>query len=275
MIKSIVVHLTGSEEDVVRLAFAEPVARLFDAHLTAVHAHSMSDFVTLVDPAAATMMQEMIATERAEADVASGRLKSRIEEMGIPAELRRLDTLPGQVGNALASETRTADLFLGTRPYGDPTGKEHVEEAVLFRSGRGCFFVPPKGKPPQEYATVFIAWKESRESARAVAESLPFLQKARQVVVGLVEEHGASEQYREEAGADIGRYLSRHGVTAEVRKIGGWADAGEALQNEYRQVGADLVVMGGYGHSRLREWILGGVTRRMLSNADIPVLMAH
>jgi len=147
---------------------------------------------------------------------------------------------------------------------------------VLFKSGRGCLFVPPQEKPKTStYDTIFVGWKPTPEAARAVAESLPFLRKASQVVVGIVEEDGAGEQFGIESGADIGRYLSRHDVSAEIRKISGWTYAGEALLNEAQQTGADLIVMGGYGHSRFAEWVLGGATRHILSNAPIPVLTAH
>ena len=135
-------------------------------------------------------------------------------------------------------------------------------------------FVPPASKPGK-FDTVFVAWKNTREAARAVAEAMPFLRRASQVIVGLVEEEGASEQFGIEPGADIGRYLSRHGVGAEIRPINGWVYAGEALLNESQRTGADLVVMGGYGHSRFREWVLGGATRHLLTHAAVPVLIAH
>lgn len=275
MIKEIAVHLTGSDEDDVRLAYAGPIAQRFDALISGLLVHRLPDFVSITDPAGSGFLQDLLAQSHQRADVAGGALRSKLEAIGARFELRRIDCYPSTVGEELAAEARTADLFLGTRPYGDPLGQHHVEEVVLFECGRGCLFVPPKGTPPRQYATVFVAWKETREAARAVAEALPFLQQARQVVVGLVEEGGAGEQFRIEAGADIGRYLSRHGVSAEIRKIAGWDRAAEALMNEATQVGADMIVMGGYGHSRLREWALGGVTRDILAGASVPVLMAH
>lgn len=275
MIKDIVVHLTGSDEDNVRLAYAEPIARSFTAHLTGLQVHSMPEVIGYTDPNGSAFLQALINESFAQADAISEKLRQRLAGSDIALELRRLDLLPGRVGQALAVEVRTADLFIGTRPYGGPTGKYRIEEEVLLGSGRGCLFLPPGGKPPAAYANIVVAWNGSREAARAVAEALPFLQRAEQVVVALVEEDGASEQRRVEIGADIGRYLSRHDVSAEIRKIAGWDDAGQALLNEVRQVGADMLVMGGYGHSRLREWVLGGATRLALTEAAIPVLMAH
>jgi nucleotide-binding universal stress UspA family protein len=85
----------------------------------------------------------------------------------------------------------------------------------------------------------------------------------------------APEQEGHEPGADIARHLDRHGVRVEIRHVTGWSDPAEALLNETQKAAADLIVMGGYGHSRFREWILGGMTRDVLSLANVPVLLAH
>ena len=275
MIKDIVVHLTGSAEDEVRLAYAEAVARTFTAHLTGLQVHVLPEVIGYTDPSASGFLQELLRQSHERAEEISQKLRKRLADFDISRELRRLDVEPGRVGRELAAETRTADLFVGTRPYGDPTGQVRVEEEVLLGGGRGCLFVPPGGKAPRSYSSILVAWNDSRESARAVAEALPFLALANEVVVAIVEERGADEQRRIEAGADIGRYLSRHGISSEIRKIAGWDDSGEALMNEATQVGADLIVMGGYGHSRFREFVFGGVTRLALSEAKIPVLIAH
>jgi nucleotide-binding universal stress UspA family protein len=189
-------------------------------------------------------------------------------------ELRRLDVYPAQAGKELAGQARMADLFIGTLAYGGPITRQRYEEAVLFGSGRACLLVPQSKAAPRQFGTILVAWKNTVEAARAVAEAIPFLSQASQVIVGIVEEQ-AGEQFGIQAGADIGRYLSRHGVKAEVRTISGWIDAGEAILNEARKSGADMIVMGRYGHSLLREWILGGATRHMLTHATVPVLMAH
>jgi nucleotide-binding universal stress UspA family protein len=275
MIKDIVVQLTGSNEDNVRLAYATEIARAFTAHLTGLHVHALPEVISITDPSGSAFLQKLIAESNAGADVVGEKLKAKFDAFDVSWEIRRVDVLPGEVGGVLASETRTADLFVGTRPYGDPAGQNHIEEAVLFRSGRGCLFAPPHGKPPAQYATILVAWKNTREAARAVAEAVPFLQQARSVVVAVVEEEGASEEQRLEAAADIGRYLSRHSVSAEIRKIAGWTDTGAAILNEAKQIAADMIVIGGYGHSRFREWVLGGVTRHVLSESPVPVLTAH
>ena len=276
MIKNIAVQLTGSVEDEVRLAYAEPVARRFDAHLTGLQVNILPEILPMADLAGiGSAMEEQLAQSEQRTEEIATQLAARLSRLEPQYDLRRIDATAGAIGQDLAAAVRTADLFIGTRPYGDPTGQQFIEEEVLFQSGRGCLFVPPNGTPPSHYATILIAWKESREAARAVAEALPFLKQARQVIVALVEERGASEQFHIEAGAGIGRYLSRHGVSAEIRKIGGWTNTGEALLNESAATGSDMIVMGGYGHSRLLEFVLGGVTRQILTNAAVPILMAH
>lgn len=275
MIKDIVVHLTGSPEDAARLAFTKIVAQSLEARVTGLQVHALPDVIAITDPSGSAFLQALLDQSSKAADKVTTSLRSQLAKVGEFTELRRLDVYPGRVGEALAAETRTADLFIGTRPYGDPARQHHVEEAVLFSSGRGCIFVPPGAKLSGKIEAVFVAWKNTREAARAVAEAIPLLQRARLVVIGLVEEGVASERFGEQPGADIGRYLSRHGVLGEVRMVNGWADAGSAILNEAKAMQADLIVMGGYGHSRFREWALGGATRQVLVKSEVPVLMAH
>jgi len=273
MIRDIVVHLTGSSEDAIRLAYADGLARAFTAHLTGLQVHVLPEILSLTDPSGSAFLRELIAQSDKEADAIAARLTETLTAFGPHAELRRLDVFPGEIGNRLAAESRTADLFIGTRPYGDPARSAHIEEAVLFRSGRGCLFLPPQIGTQARFDTVLVGWKNTREAARAVAEAIPLLQQAGNVVVVMVEEAGY--RHGSEAGADIGRYLSRHGIHPEIRMVENAPVTGAALLREAAATGADLLVMGAYGHSRLQELVLGGATRDVLATATIPVLMAH
>lgn len=270
MLKDIVVHLTGSPEDEVRLAYAETLGERFEAHLTGLFTHVMPEVVG-ADPGGMLGMEIWSDELMEQADGTFKRLQQRFDRLRIPHDVRRLDVFPGTAGQALTEEARTADLFVGTRPYGDPADEIHMEVAVLFGSGRACLFVPPKGVPPKVFGTVLVAWNGSREAARAVAEAMPFLQQASQTVVVGVQEGDAAD-----FGGDIARHLSRHGVSAVCGTVDvGMGSPGEALLGEAHRVGANLLVMGGYGHSRFREWVLGGTTRYVLSHAEIVVLMAR
>ena len=270
LIKDVAVHLTGSPEDEVRLAYAEMLSELFEAHLDGLYVHILPE-VVVADPAAMVGMQAWFDQSNAEAEDTFKRLEARFERFTMPHQVRRFDVLSGTAGPTMATEARTADLFVATRPYGDPADEVHMEVPVLFGSGRACLFVPPKGVPPRGFGTVLIAWDGSREAARAVAEAMPFLKRAGQVIAIAVCENGGIEP-----GGDLARHLSRHGISTVIETVDvGTGGPGEILLGEAHRLGADLLVMGGYGHSRFHEWVLGGATRHVLSHADIAVLMAR
>jgi nucleotide-binding universal stress UspA family protein len=275
MIKDIAIHLTGSNEDQIRIEHAAALARCLDAHLTGLQVHEMPEVLTITDPAGSGFLQALMADSVDRAAAVTERVRAQLDATGINHELRRLDLFPGQLASALAAEVRASDLFVGTRPYGDPGKQQRVEEAVLFESGRPCMFVPPGHRAPASYPSVLVAWKNTREAAVAVAAAMPVLQAAQDVRVAIVEEDGVGEQRGEAVGEEIGRYLSRHGVSGEVRLIGGWNNVSAAILNEAGHAGADLIVLGAYGHSRMREWALGGVTRDVLSQSPVPILTAR
>jgi len=275
MIKDIAIHLTGSREDQIRIEHAAALGRMFDAHLTGLQVHEMPDVLAITDPAGSSFLQDLIADSVNRAVAVTEELKPRLAGTGLNHELRRLDLFPRQLASSLASEVRFSDLFVGTRPYGDPNKQHRIEEAVLFESGRPCLFVPPGHQAPAGYESVLVAWKNTREAAVALAAAMPILKAAGTVSVAMVEEAGPSELRGEAPDEDIGRYLSRHGIRAEVHLVNGWKDVPAAILNEATRLGSGLIVLGAYGHSRLREWALGGVTRHVLSHASVPVLTAR
>lgn len=141
---------------------------------------------------------------------------------------------------------------------------------MLLQSGRPALILPHAGEFAAVGRTVLVAWKESREAARAVSSALPWLRRARQVHVISYGE-AAAESLQKLAG-----YLKIHGVTADAHKGGPEEDdIGNLLLSRAADVGADLLVMGCYGHSRAREWVMGGATRTLLQTMTIPVWMSH
>ncbi|TDQ66743.1 universal stress protein family protein [Maritalea mobilis] len=278
MIKDVLVYLDGSKEDEVRLSYAEPIAQRHDAFLTGLLCVEIPDVVSAGDgvfsvgQVAAELQQEA----EAQGDKYEKELDMRFAKHEFRSDLRRVSATPSFMGQTIANEARLADLFVATRPYKHYSEKPEIFEHVLFNSGRGCLFVPP-AIPASDgpYKNIVLGWRNSKETARAVADAVPFLQKADQVTVAIVSDDEAPEERGIEPGADIARHLDRHGVNVEVRNINGWSDAAAALLNEVGRIDADMLVMGGYGHSRFREWVLGGATREVLSKAEVPVLMAH
>jgi len=123
---------------------------------------------------------------------------------------------------------------------------------------------------------VMLCWNASRECARAAADALPFLQAAEQVIVLVIDPEVSADRHGQEPGADVALWLARHGVKVAVqRDVAADAEVGEIILSRAADHGVDLIVMGIYGHSRLREMMLGGVSRTLLSSMTVPVLMSH
>ena len=120
-----------------------------------------------------------------------------------------------------------------------------------------------------------VCWNGSREAARAVAEAMPILEVAKNVIVVMVDDTPSPEEEGWEPGADISRHLNRHGVKVELRHVAEWVHIHSAILDEAGRSGADLLVMGAFSHSRLRQLILGGVTKFVFEQSTLPVLMAH
>jgi nucleotide-binding universal stress UspA family protein len=273
--RDLVVQLTGSSEDEARLALAEAVATTFGTHIIGVHLHVLPDILDITDPLRSSTVRTLLETSEREADAAFGRLESRLSKLTASHELRRLHGLAPDVAVELAQVARLADLFIGTRPYGDPQGRYRIEEEVLFNSGRGCLFVPPGGTPHRRFDTVLIAWDNTREAARAVAEAMPLLVRA--TAVRLVHVASTWDDDRDPARelSGIVGHLRRHGVYPETLIVPFAGDTGEQIEQVAHQQAADLIVMGAYGRMRLIELIFGGATRAILRRATLPVLMAH
>jgi nucleotide-binding universal stress UspA family protein len=142
-------------------------------------------------------------------------------------------------------------------------------------SGRPIIVFPPRDTVSR-IRRILVAWNATRESIRAVADALPFLVKAEAVEVLVVDHQRHPEGHGQEPGADIARHMARHGARVEVRRLSsGGEDVGRLLLSQAAAFRADLLVMGAYGHTHLREWMFGSVTRTVLDEASLPVLMSR
>jgi nucleotide-binding universal stress UspA family protein len=177
----------------------------------------------------------------------------------------------------IGERARYADLTLiGPDIASDPTLRKQVLNGCLFESGRPILLLPASGKRTLKPKTIFLAWNSGVEAARAVQQSLELMVAAEEVRVVLVDPRASIAVNGEEPGADIGTYLARHGVTVTVEQMpSAGRSVGAVLKQHAIDVSADLIVMGAYGHSRMRERLFGGVTKAMLDAPDVPVLMAH
>ena len=204
------------------------------------------------------------------------KFSERLRRAGIEGEWRLVE---GDAGTTFSLQSRYADLVILGQEDPDSSrgwGWTKVIEETLLTSGRPILVVPYAGQFSELGRHVLVGWNARREAARAVHDAFPLLDKARSVTVLAVDPQPGLDGHGEEPAADLSRHLARHGlpVTAE-QTVSDGLDAADVLLNFAADRSIDLIVIGGYGHSRLREIVLGGVTRDLLQRMTVPVLMSH
>jgi nucleotide-binding universal stress UspA family protein len=224
-------------------------------------------------------MLSMIEVHRAQLERIEADHRAQFEDVvrrhGIrsESEWRSLPYLSSEVG----VHAYYADMVVIARPESasQTAGPPGLAESLVLSSGRPIIVFPPRGTA-SKVRRILVAWNAKRESIRAVADALPLLAKAEAVEVLVVDHQRHPTGHGQEPGADIARHLARHGAQVEVRRLSsGGKDVGSLLLSQAAGFGADLLVMGAYGHSHLREWMFGGVTRTVLYEAGLPVLMSR
>jgi len=274
-IKTIVVELGGDAAQEARLQAAVDIARLSGGHIVGVTATGfrLEAFRGAGDEVG--HYAELAARKLREASQQSADGFHQSVERMAPGQACTHHAVEEEPGWALARAGRVADLILPASPQVTPpapTAMAHSAEYVLMHAGRPVLVMPP-GVRLQRDGHAVVAWNGRREAARAVADALPWLAAASRVTVVTVDENGGGQDGGDGDGAALLTYLARHGIAAEVRREAG--PAGEVLLATARSLKAGLLVAGGYGHSRVRELVLGGATRALLGNADIPLLLSH
>jgi nucleotide-binding universal stress UspA family protein len=259
-----------------RLALACDLARHLDAHLIGACGVAMNE-PPIADPyMGGAMIGESFTLFR---DLAAGEVRAageRFEAQAGPRCARR--EWRGSLGlpaDVIVQAARAADLvILGRRSGRSP---DHAADPadVLMAVGRPVLVVPPRPARPPVGTPVVIAWKDSREAQRATASALPLLHQASAVHVFTCCEPGRRDEALAQLG-DVVAWLGRHGIAADaVAQAAGPVGAADDVLDFAEARGAGLIVAGGYGHSRLREWALGGVTRELLSASPVCVLLSH
>lgn len=183
--------------------------------------------------------------------------------------------LTSQVPDLLVDYARLRDLTIIPIPEADYVDRWYAE-SVIFGSGRPIIILPEKrtSKDPIALDRVVVAWDFSRQSARAVADALPILKKAKHVFVVTVSNEKVIDT--KQSGVELAKYLARHGVDVVLDVVdAAGRSIGEVLEAHVARRNGDLLVMGAYGHSRFREFVLGGATRSMLDRPPVPVFLSH
>jgi nucleotide-binding universal stress UspA family protein len=276
--KDLLVHVDDTRSCAGRLQAAVDLAVAHEAHLTGVYIiadPSPAAFVSGYVPPDVLEMLQQRARERAEAALA--RFAEVATRNQISFETRIDRVLYTAVADALATNARYADLaIVGQADPDDGEMPSYLPEEVTLASGRPSLVIPYIGPPPTLGQRVTVAWNASREAARAANDALPILKRAQAVDVVTVNPNDAPSGHGEEPGADIALHLARHAIKVEVERIETRElDVANTILSHVADRGSDLLVMGAYGHSRLRELVLGGVTRTILRDMTVPVLMAH
>lgn len=285
-VRKILVPLAGREGDAAVLGTALTVAKQFGAQLVALYVRldPVEALPYLGDGVSGQVVEDLIRTARQASDNYSTRARASLAEAaaaaGVPVveghgsvvlpSVRFIDIV-GHRDEVIAEHSRLSDLVIFNNAGTSVEAGGTALEAAMIGAGRPVL-IAPINTALKVGGTVAIGWDEGYEAAHAVAAAIPFLEKAEKVIIFAVDADAEDAK----PGSALADYLALHGVSAEVVTYEkGHRAVGEILLEKAQGIGADLLVIGGYGHSRLRELLIGGTTRHIRSHTTIPVLMAH
>jgi len=276
MIKDIVVNLSVGERASFAGEYGVSIAAAFDAHIAGIA--FLYDPIIPVSGAgyiSADVIEQQERANAAATKAALDRFAQAADSAGVSANPVTLSASYAGAADQFSRIARRFDLAIVGQAEPETSGVEEViVEATLFESGRPVIVVPYIQKAPFKLDNVMACWDGSRAATRAIGDAMPLLEKAGRVEVVIV----ANEQGKQDEieGADMGQHLARHGIKVEVKRtVLGDIDVADVLLSHAADAGSDFIVMGGYGHSRLREFVLGGVTRSILRSMTAPVLLSH
>jgi nucleotide-binding universal stress UspA family protein len=274
--KDILVHVDAAPTAVARLDAAAQLAKAQGAHLVALHVQAppFTPVDLLGTGVTADLIEWQIQQAQAQAEAAHKAVQAAEQHHGLNIEWRKVD---GAIDAAVVEQSRYTDLIVlpPDTPLTDLTTPASAGAgSVVMSAGRPALIVPNNYANAVIGKRVVVAWKPSAEAARAVHDALPLLQRAEAVTVMRV--NPDPEEPKHNPGFDLATHLARHGVKVTVAPVlAPDATAGDVIVEQARALRADLIVMGAYGHSRLRELVFGGATRSLLRAPPVPVLMSR
>lgn len=276
-LNDILVYVDSTEATKARVGFAVALAKQHGAHLIGVAFAPTALLPLYGADVGFADMSEVMASVKTQGANALEAFEARAKADGVSAEAELMQGMSEEFPHDFARAARHVDLaILGQPRDGDPLiGQYALVERCLFASGRPVIIVPALSEKPSLDGTIVAAWDGSAEAARAINDALIFLKPASRVVL-VVGVMGGQDDEQAPQTDDMTAHLKRHGVTAEAMRVkAGEGDIGRLLLSTAKDLGADLMVMGAFHHSRWREFILGGVTLTVLEEATIPLFMAH
>lgn len=280
MFKDIVMPITGTSGDGNALNMALDLASAHGAHLTVMEMVDMplpaaGPWDLMPDPSMSDIYRQL--REKGQANVAE--LKKRLEKETASTEVCLVEASLGGPDKLAAHYAQYADLAVISGSMEDSMEGDISRVyfgSLLMDSGRPVLVIPPRCKVPMPPKRIVAAWRPTRECARAFHDALPLMVEAESVDVLIVDPVSGERGHGEQPGADIAAHLARHGVKVNVQVRQSHDNRiASVLLDHVRDTQANMLVVGGYGHSRFREWALGGVTRELLSEATIPVFYSH
>jgi nucleotide-binding universal stress UspA family protein len=275
-IRDLAVHVDYRDRCRKGLDVAVGLAERCAAHLTGVYVDSVPIAPEMMAMSTAPVLLETIAEEQQERAASARRIfDAATQRAGLNTSFRRSE---GPMFAALNQMARYSDLLVLTQEGDGKSGPVlgGFADYAVMDCGRPVLVVPFVGAAAPVDGTVLVAWSGTRESARAANDALPLLALASRVQVLVIEPEDTQLSDAHLPGADFCEHLARHDIKAEAKVIpGSDVDAGDLLLSHAADVDANLIVMGAYGHSRLRQLVLGGMTRHMLTHMTVPVLMSH
>jgi nucleotide-binding universal stress UspA family protein len=275
--KTILVHLNDTRRAEAVLETAVRLATRHNAHLVGLHVQATVPAPPVPLPYGGEVLRSVAAAQQKETDELTATFARLTAGQPLVAEWRVAKGQRVDPVDVVMDHSRAADLIVAgqTDPDWSATPLQDVAERVAIGAGRPVLVVPYVGRYPEVGRNVVIAWKASRESARAAFDALPILELAEQVQILEVSEAGGRGGGLA-ADTTIAAALARHGIKPTVRtSVMGDIGVGDEILSRIADMGADLLVMGAYGHSRMRELVFGGVTRHIARHMTVPTLFSH
>ena len=273
--KTMLVHVDTGRSAPARLKLSADLAARFAAHVTGLYVRRPFQAPAFSDagPAMDSLYRTYENAAKADEALATAAFRDLIGSTSLSSEWRVTDGLAEEI---VAAHARYADLVIVGQSESDDatTTPSDLAETVVIASERPVLIVPHIGvtKPPGKI--VLLCWNGTREAARAATGALPILKQADKVIILLIDPRNDGDP--EGPGGRVATWLARHGVKAVVKRdTAGDSDVGGVILSRAADQDADLVVMGLYGHSRMREWVLGGASRTLLASMTVPLLVAH